>query len=353
MQWMKSLALALALLAAGPALAQEQGKPQGPPPAKVVTAKTRAGMIRPQTEFIGTLEFPDMSTVASEAEGRVDRVLFEEGDRVKRGQAMVSLDADLLRQDIEAAKADLERVRSDLENARIDLSRKKTLYGSRTVSESVYDDARFKVQGLENQARALEADLKRSQIQLGKKAVYAPFDGVVLAKHTSVGEWLSPGSAVADVAMDGAVDVVVEAPQDILGFQQKGAEVEVAVAGKSLKGKIVAVIPKGDVTTRTFPVKVRVANDGTLAQGMEARVRLAAGNEAKAVFVPRDAVVQAFGAFMVWLVKDGAAVQVPVQVSAYAGMEAAVSGQGLAAGMDVVVKGNERLRPGQPVTAAD
>jgi RND family efflux transporter MFP subunit len=348
----------LALLAASPVLAQEQekpgqAKPQGPPPAKVVVGKSREGMVRPQTEFIGTLEFPDVSTVASEAEGRVDRVSFEEGDRVRRGQAMVSLDADLLRQDIEAAKANLERVRSDLENAGIDLARKKTLYESRTVSGSVYDDARFKAQGLENQARSLEADLKRYQIQLGKKAVYAPFNGVVLAKHTSVGEWLSPGSAVADVAMDGSVDVVVEVPQDILEFQEKGAEVEAVAAGRTLKGRIVAVIPKGDVTTRTFPVKVRVANDGSLAQGMEARVRLASGNEATAVFVPRDAVIQAFGSFVVWVVKDGAAAQVPVQVTAYTGMEAAVTGQGLGPDMDVVVKGNERLRPGQPVMTAD
>jgi RND family efflux transporter MFP subunit len=175
----------------------------------------------------------------------------------------------------------------------------------------------------------------------------------VLAKHTSVGEWLSPGSAVADVAMDGAVDVVVEAPQAILGFQAKGAEVELSVAGRSLKGVITAVIPKGDVATRTFPVKVRVTNDGSLAQGMEARVRLASGVEAKAVLVPRDAVVQAFGAYVVWLVQGGAAVQVPVQVQAYVGMEAAVAGQGFGPGMDVVVKGNERLRPGQPVMAAN
>jgi multidrug efflux pump subunit AcrA (membrane-fusion protein) len=69
--------------------------------------------------------------------------------------------------------------------------------------------------------------------------------------------------------------------------------------------------------------------------------------------VHRDAVIQSHGNFVVWVVREGKALPVPVKVAAYAGMEAAVRGQGLKAGVDVVIKGNERLRPGQPVMATN
>ena len=87
-----------------------------------------------------------------------------------------------------------------------------------------------------------------------------------------------------------------------------------------------------------------------MAQGMEARVSLPSGEKVESVLVPRDAVIHAFGMSFVWSVTEGTAQQIPVQVKAYEGMKAAVTGPGLAEGMDIVIKGNERLQPGQPVS---
>ena len=105
------------------------------------------------------------------------------------------------------------------------------------------------------------------------------------------------------------------------------------------------------MATRTFPVKIRVANDGTLAEGMEARVHLPQGVGGKTLIVPRDAIISTRGQVVVWAVIDGKAAPMPVYVVGYRGLSAGVKSKVLKEGMDVVVKGNERLRPDQPVAA--
>ena len=116
-----------------------------------------------------------------------------------------------------------------------------------------------------------------------------------------------------------------------------------------LKGKIIALIPSGDISTRTFPVKIRVVNTTSLMEGMEARVVLPVGDEAKVMTVHRDAVIKVFGNTVVYTVQDSKAAMLPVTVLGYKGMSAGVQAEGLEAGMKVVVKGNERLRSDQEV----
>ena len=346
------MAAGLLLFVAAGAGAKEEGKAQGPPPAPVVTAKSTTGMVHPMTEFVGTVYYPEVSRVASEVDGRVDEVFFEEGRHVGQGRILVRLGADLMQKRLASAQADHDKILADLENARIDYARMESLFQARTVSEKEYDEARFKRQGLEMAAAATQAEAERLQLEIAKKAIRTPFAGIVLEKLVSRGEWLSPGSGVAVLARDDYVEVVVEVPQDILPFVRPGLEVEVVVGGRSAKGEVFAVIPQGDVATRTFPVKVRVRNVADLAQGMEGRVLLPSGEKIESVIVPRDAVIRSFGKNVVYVVKDNAAQMTPVEVTAYMGLEAAVRGAGLAPGLDVVVKGNERLRPGQAVMAA-
>jgi len=339
-----------ALFCALPAAAQEQA--QGPPPARVVTAKSVSGMVAPQIEIIGTVYFPEVSDVASEVSGRVVGVDFEEGARVKQGQILVRIDTDLLEKGLLSTQASFEQAEASLERARIDLSRIKTLFESQSVSGQEYDDARYGVRELEKKAESLKAEVDRLSLQIKKANVPAPFGGVVLTKYVQRGEWLSAGAKAATVARDDFVDIVVDVPENVYPLVKKGREVEVETGGRTLTAKVFAVIPKGDVSTRTFPVKIRAKNPMNLAQGMQARVRLPAGEEIKAVIVPRDAVILAQDQAMVFAVAEGQAIMIPVQVVGYEKSTAGIVGQGLAPGMDVVVKGNERLRPGQPVSVA-
>jgi RND family efflux transporter MFP subunit len=331
------------LIHAGGALAQ------GPPPALVVTSKVGSGFISPEAEFIGTVFYKEVSEVAAEVRGLVEEVTFEQGDRIKKGRFLVRLDSELLEKSIEAVKASHEQVLLDLENARLDLTRMENLFKEEFISEQIYDESRFRVKGLEKKAASLKAELEGLEVELRKKTIRAPFTGVIIEKHVERGEWLEPGSSVATLAKDDVVDVVVDVPEEIMRSVKKGMPVEVRSAGKEVKGKVVAVVPRGDVKTRTFPVKIRVKNTISLIEGMEARVSLPRGVRKKALIVPRDAVLTMFGTTVVFAVVEDKAKMIPVKVIGYSGKKAGVASDVLKEGMQVVIKGNERLRDGQPV----
>ena len=103
------------------------------------------------------------------------------------------------------------------------------------------------------------------------------------------------------------------------------------------------------MATRTFSVKVRLRNPGSLFEGMEARVGVPSGARLEGLMVPRDAVLKQFGMDVIFVVEEGLAKMVPVSVSGFEGLKAGVSAEGLIEGMKVVIKGNERIRDGQPV----
>ncbi|NJB68935.1 RND family efflux transporter MFP subunit [Desulfobaculum xiamenense] len=341
---------ALVLLFAPPALAQEGTDRQGPPPAKVVVVKAVSRDVVPRAAYLGTVYFPEVSDVAAEVGGRVVRVRVEDGARVRRGELLVETDTSLLEKSLAASRAALAESRAALERERLEFARLSSLFESRSISEQDYDNSRYRVVELERRADALAADVARMDIELAKAAVAAPYSGVVLSRRVDRGEWLAPGVVVAVLARDDAVDVRVNVPAATLAHLRVGIEVPVRVAGRDHVGRVIAIIPEGDVATRTFPVKVRVEHPEGLAQGMEAEVRLPVAAPVRSVVVPRDAVLGSAQGQMLFAVADGAARPVPVTVTEYFGLEAAVSGEGLAEGMDIVIKGNERLRPGQSVT---
>ena len=119
--------------------------------------------------------------------------------------------------------------------------------------------------------------------------------------------------------------------------------------GSNFVGTVIAIVPRGDVATRTFPVKIRTPNEYALIEGMSARVTLPTGKITQTLIVPRDAVISKFGQNVVYAVVDAKSKMLPVQIVGYDGLSAGIDSQGLAEGMFVVVEGNERLKNGQAV----
>jgi membrane fusion protein (multidrug efflux system) len=334
-----------------PLNAQEEGR-GGMPPARVVVSDVKTGMVAEKYEFIGTVYYVEVSDVASEVNGKVENVSFEEGKRVKKGDILVRLSADLLEKELVATRASYEQILVEREKAVLDLKRIENLIKQGSVSEQLYDEHRFRVMGLEKKATSLQADVERIKVELGKKRIRAPFDGVVIERVVDRGEWLSPGSKVATIARDDTVDVVVDVPEHIIRYVKQGMELSVTAGGGVAKGKVFAVVPRGHVATRTFPLKIRIENTDNLKEGMEARVKLPVAEKKQSLVVPRDAVINLFGSTVVFAVVDSKAKMVPVKVLGYEETMAGVNANGLEEGMKVVVKGNERLRDGQPVVEA-
>ncbi len=340
-----------ALLLPGTALAEEPKKqqPKGPPPMLVAVAPVESGTAQPMQELVGSVRYVRISRVAAELGGIVEKIDFEDGQRVKSGQPLVKLRSDLLEARIEGTRASYEQVLVELEQARKDLKRIDALFRQDAIAEVVFDQNHYGVLGLEKRAAALKANLDRQLLERKKSSILSPFSGLVLSKNTELGEWVADGGQVALIADDSEVDVVVDVPQQLLPYLQSGRSIAITAAGRELEGRFVHFVPRGDVATRTFSVKLRLDNTAALVEGMAASALLPSGENQSGLLLPRDAVIRLYGQDTAFVVLDGKAKMIPVRITGYQGMKVGVTGEGLEAGQQVVIKGNERIRDGQAV----
>ncbi len=344
-------AVALALFISSiPGLAQE--KPKGPPPPLVAVAAVKTGTVSPQAEFLGTVYYVEVSDVAAEVAGIVEAVKIEDGQRVKAGQPLVELRTDLLAKRLEATRSSHQQVLAELEVAKIEFSRKEKLFEKGSISEQSYDDNRFRARALERRANSLNAEVERIELEIKKALIRAPFDGVVIKRSVDRGEWLAEGKTVAVLARDDVIDVMVEVPESFIRQVRSVGQVRVRIDGAELEGSITALIPRGDVATRNFPVKVRAANRQSFIEGMSASVWLPTAKTQTAFIVSRDALISSAGRMAVFVLEGSKVRALPVAVIAYEGGDVGIAAEGLKEGMQVVVKGNERLRDGQEVVVS-
>lgn len=401
------------------------------PPARVQVAKVQQREVATGQTFVGSVEPVRTSTVGSLVEGRVVEMLVNEGDRVRRGDALAKLRIMQLEIELAGAKAELElrqQQLAELENgtrpeeieqararmmaasalmdyAAAQLRRSKSLYERKATSidelqekESAAMAARQKyletkaaweeaVAGPRGeqiaQARASvaiqEENIRRLEDDISEHTIVAPFDGYVTAEHTEVGQWIAKGSPVAEVVALDSVEVEVAVLESYAPKVQLGTTARVSIGalpGKVWEAPVVAVVPKADVRSRNFPVRVRLENpaepDGVLLKsGMFARVTLPVGDRQPALLVPKDAVVLGGRTPVVYAVApmpggqgppgggppagasqgpapDGMARQVPVTLGASVDDWVEVRGP-LGLEDRVVTIGNERLFPGRPL----
>jgi RND family efflux transporter MFP subunit len=339
-------------LSVAPAMASGKDQPKGPPPTPVRVAPVVKKMVSDQASLIGTTEAAATSTVAAEVSGIVEAFPVREGDFVKKGALLVRLRATELKLQLKGAQAGREKIRADLRLAEKELTRYRRLKKANSVAETRYDQAFTTHEALTQELIRIEADVDRLRYDLKRKQVVAPFSGFVAQEHTQVGEWINPGGAVVTLVDLSKIRVKVDVPERFVMGLAAGGRVMVLIRSLSdrlMDARIQAILPLGNPASRTIPVRVDLENpDYRVRGGMEAAVVFNLSSEREALLVPKDAVVLAGNDRMVYLVADNKAVPVMVSVEGYYDGEAAVTGR-LEPGGLVVVRGNERLRPGQAV----
>lgn len=331
--------------------AASMGQP-GAPPALVEVATVTKAMLAPTTDLKGSVYFKEVSSVATEVSGKVTEVLFEEGDRVRAGTPLVRLDYTLLTASLTEAEALYRQGVAQLELERVRLERAETLLRDEVTTPQEFDNIKFTVEALTHRVAANKAQVERLRLEISKKTTAAPYDGVVLERKTELGEWKGSGESLVVLAREGVYDVVANVPERQLPWVTDGAQLDIVINERHFRGAVAAVIPRGDVATRTFPVKLRIETDEGLLEGMSALVSVPSGERVECLQIPRDAVILEGGATFVVVVRDGKAARAPVRVIGYLGTLAGIEANGLAEGAEVATKGHERLREGQPVEVA-
>jgi len=319
------------------------------PTLLVTTALVTEGTILPTTEFIGTTYFARVSQMATDGEGLVQKVNFEVGDRVKKGDPLALLDSELLDTSIIGTRAAFEQNLVKLEKAERDCKRRELLLKDQVLPEAEYDTTLSEKNSLAKHSIVMESKLNTLLIEKRKKNILAPFDGLVIKKSIEIGEWLSKGGLLAVIADNTRIDILVDVPSTLFDSLKKGKTAAVTIGNRKLTATFLTFIPRGDIATRTFTAKFRLNTADRILEGMEARITLPRGSETHGLLVPRDAVVNKNGRYSIFIVDDGNAKKIPVKVIDYMDLMAGISGPGLETGQRVIVKGSKRVRNGQPV----
>jgi RND family efflux transporter MFP subunit len=317
----------------------------------VAVGEAKAGAIEDTWTFLGDVRALDRAELAAATAGPVVSVSVREGDRVTSGQTLLEVDTKLAAAQSASATASAEEGGLQLEQARRDLARLQRV-AEGVLAPAELEQAKTRVDMLAARHAGLVAAADRARVELGRHRVRAPFDGLVAQRHVDAGDWVAPGQAVLDLVSTDRVDIRVDASAELAQQVAPGDAVVMHGRGE-VAGVVVGVVPALDPVSRTALVRVEPSEAASwLVPGSSVEVAFDVQRGGEGVLVPRDALVPGPVETRVVRVVDGAAQPVTVLVLASTHDTALVSGEGLVAGDVVVVRGNERLRPGQGVRVA-
>ncbi len=344
---MKTLRIVVAVLTLLPSAITAEERP----PAKVVVAPVKEKMVVENAPIIGVLYFDRVSSLSTEVAGLVKSVRFREGDRVKKRGVLLTLNTDFIDKDIELVETKIEQISVRIQKTDKDLMRFESLHRQQAIPERDYDDLGFKRRDLIKQRDALKKQLDIARLKKAKSVIRAPFNGVILAKNAEVGNWIALGDELCRIGSSGDVFVKVPVAEELLVYSNKGDAVDVTVNAfdKKLKGTIVGIMPVADPRTKNVMLKIRLPHMETAVENISATVLVPVSRRKRLKLVPRDALVNFQGKDIVYTVKDNRAVPVPIRIISYVGEFAGIKSSDISDGTMVVVDGNERLRPEQPV----
>ncbi len=365
--WHPAAAVALAACFAvlSPGIGQAQS--QAPSPATPVGVDKVVVELRAQTmPVVGRVVAPESGIVATRLAERVDELKVRVGDRVERGAVLAKLASDRTKgeralrvAELKKAEAQIKRENAGLAKMRQTLKRITDLRGSTAFRKDREDDTERDMEIAVSALGQAEADVLRARanldladLALKDTTITAPYPGVVVARHTVSGNYVRIGDPIVTLLNDKDLEIEADVPAVRTGGLAPGIKVQVTLQdGVRLSAEVRAVVQEENARTRTRAVRLVPRLDAktdNLAGNQSVTVEIPIGTASDVVTVHKDAIVILKGQQMVYVVQDGKAAVRPVQTGPALGARFEVL-SGLKPGDVVVVRGNERLRPGQTV----
>ncbi|WP_370400819.1 efflux RND transporter periplasmic adaptor subunit [Sulfitobacter sp. JB4-11] len=308
-------------------------------------------------------------TIASRVAGNVEKVHVLAGAQVDKDDLLVELNQELLTILVSQSKAELEEAAARIETAQARLDRAETVFarteglrGSTSFSEGRFDEVQADVLEARSELVAAKARetisqtrLDESRYRLRRSEIRAPFAGVVIAVQTIPGAFIQAGTPVLRMIDTESFEIEARIPGQYVGALAAGQEVQaVTSSGTNLTARVRAILPIEDPATRTRAVRFvapDLGNVADVAAGASLTLQIPIGGAREVLSVPKDALVQSANGWTVFVVEDDMAQPRTVQLGVAVGDRYEVL-SGLAPGDLAVIRGNERLRPGQPVAAS-
>ena len=363
------VAIAIAV-ASAPVLAQ--GKP-APAKAKkkqrvtrVVIDTVRREPIRQTIPILGRFVARQTGPVATRVAGAIGEFRVDVGDRVNEGDVVAVLmkerlvwQHNLQKAEVAHFAAQVRTKKREIKLLQQELDRLKSLRQSPAFSQARLDDKVQQVSVAESTAaeadarlRMANADLRLTAISLHDAEVKAPYAGIVSKKHTEIGAYVSVGAPLVTIIDDQSMEIEADIPALRLSGLSKNTIVSAELENRTrIDAALRAIIPEENPRTRTRAVRFIPAFGDTIttiASNQSVTLLIPAGPVGNAVTVHKDALLTKKGKRVVFLAQDGKAFIRHVALGEAIRSRFAVT-SGLKSGDMVVIRGNERLRPGTPI----
>jgi membrane fusion protein (multidrug efflux system) len=315
----------------------------------VETLALQARAFEDRFDAAGMIEAEEEVTISSELSGRVLRVHYEIGDRVKRGNLLVSIDDSEIRARIRRIEAQLEKARTQLLWARKDQDRQERLFSTQVTAERALDDATRLVDTSEDEVQAAEADLELAEVELGRCSIRSPITGSIATRHLAAGEFVREGTAIYDIVATDEVKFVFSLAERDVTAVENGQLLPIRIDAfdeVAFEGPVRTIAPAGAKQTRTFRVEITLANDGEhrLLPGMSGRTEVVRRRFDNVFLLPEESILRDAEGSYVYLADAASAVRAPVRILSQIGDKAVVSSD-LGAGRDAIILGQAAVSP--------
>ncbi len=313
------------------------GQPGGPP-----TLHASGYIVTPQTYYnnytaSGTIVPNEQVDIHPEISGRVTAIPFREGSRVRKGDVLVQLyDADI--------KAQIQKLKAQRELQVKIQERQQKLLDIGGISRQDYETT-------ETQIASIDADIVYQEAMLRKTRIIAPFDGAIGIRGVSPGAIVSPSTLVTTLQQTHPLKIDFNVPDQFRNYMANGKAIHFTIAGNpdTLSGKISAIDPGADATTRTVKVRAVMPNpDGKITPGAFAHVWINFESDEHAILVPSQAIIPTTRDKQVAVVRNGKATITTVRTGARTQNMIHVE-QGLQAGDTIITTGIMQVKPGMAV----
>lgn len=339
--------------AAGP------GGPGGGMPAMPVTVmEAQPQRVPVLIEEVGQTEGSKDVEVRARVSGILTKQLYSEGDSVKEGAKLFTIDRAPFEIALAQARAALTQAKADLEKAQREATRLKPLVGEKAVSQKELDDANTTLQSAQAAVMANEAMVRDAELNLSYTAVTAPISGVTGRAQQSVGSLISAGSASSLLTTMNIIDPIwvrfAFSESETRQLRQAGGKTTVKLvlpdgSTYDMPGKLNFTASTVNTSTGMVPFRAEFPNPkSALLPGQFVRVQVSVG-EREAYLVPQAALAQTEQGQMLFTVApDNTVAPRPVETDGWSGTDWVVT-KGLAPGDKVIVDNLMKLRPGAPV----
>ena len=255
------------------------------------------------------------SPIYSRTNGYLQKWYVDIGAQVKQGELLAVIETPEVDQQVEQSLSNLNTAKANLALAEITKNRYEELLKAHAVSQQDVDNAVGTYNANKAIVEASQANVKQLQALQSFEKIYAPFEGVVTARNTDIGDLINSGSSggvktdLFHIAQPGKLRVYVNVPEEYSQGIKTGMTAELALAefpGRRFQGKMVRTADAINMTTRTLLIEIDVDNPtGTLLTGSYAEVHLKVPTQASTYLLPVNALIFRSEGLQVGIVKDG------------------------------------------------